>query len=131
MNREAKENYRDIQLRKKYNSIHKLAELGLSELSGLYLTSFYNSSKRYNVILPQQIVSDGSKFCGKCGCLRVPNHNVLISSEELNIRFTCLKCGDIKLFERRSNRPVTKEEIEHDFVATWPSDKKNRYKFEC
>ncbi|EDO16018.1 hypothetical protein Kpol_495p16 [Vanderwaltozyma polyspora DSM 70294] len=57
MNRDQFEKFRDRQIRKKYDLVHMVPHLGIPELSGVYLKNFYNSCKRYEVVLPTNITA--------------------------------------------------------------------------
>lgn len=103
MNRAQSERFRDTHLMYKYNLIHLLPSMEVPELSGLYLKSFYNGTKRYCLQLPQYIIESNSKFCGTCGAVRVPNFNTQMAVvEEISehsaetiraLQYTCLHCN--------------------------------------
>lgn len=84
LNKQQAEKYRDIQLKYKYNLLHLLPSMETPELSGVYLRSFYNSVKRYQVTLPSSINDPDTKFCGRCGAVRVPGFNLVIEQREQN-----------------------------------------------
>lgn len=98
MNRSQKEKFRDRHLRQKYDLLHLIPTLKTPALAGLYLTSFYNGAKRYDLTLPKEITEADAKFCGKCGSVHVPLINTDItttespSANEEIIRFKCLNC---------------------------------------
>ena len=84
LNKQQAEKYRDIQLKYKYNLLHLLPSMETPALSGVYLRSFYNSVKRYQVTLPSSINEPDAKFCGKCGAVRVAGFNLVVEQQEQN-----------------------------------------------
>lgn len=102
MNRVQSEKFRDVHLNHKYNLIHMLPSTEVPALSGFYLKSFYNGTKRYRLRLPESIVEPDNKFCGNCGAVRIPLFNTDMSITESNIensgesiralQYTCLHC---------------------------------------
>ncbi|CDO91847.1 unnamed protein product [Kluyveromyces dobzhanskii CBS 2104] len=88
--------------------IHHVQRLGEPQLSGLYLKSFYNTSKRYRLPLPDDIRGDNTKFCGNCGCVRVAGYNLTMSfyteTEDegmviQKLKYTCHHCQEDHVFE--------------------------------
>lgn len=102
MNKSQAEKFRDVHLNHKYNLIHMLPSTEVPALSGFYLKSFYNGTKRYRLRLPESIVEPDSKFCGNCGAVRIPLFNTDMSITESNneatsestrtLQYTCLHC---------------------------------------
>lgn len=102
MNRVQSERFRDIHLDHEYNLIHMLPSTEIPALSGFYLKSFYNGSKRYRLRLPESIIEPDGKFCGNCGALRIPLFNTDMSMMESDdadsgksiktLQYTCLHC---------------------------------------
>ncbi|CAI1860769.1 hypothetical protein SEUBUCD646_0B05760 [Saccharomyces eubayanus] len=78
MNRDQTVKYQERNLRQKYNMLHALPALKSKALSGLYYRNFHNSVKRYQVVLPEQLIS--GKFCPHCGCVYVPNFNATLQA---------------------------------------------------
>ncbi|CAI4056582.1 hypothetical protein N7582_000652 [Saccharomyces uvarum] len=78
MNRDQTVKYQERNLRQKYNMLHALPTLKSKALSGLYYRNFHNSVKRYQVVLPEQLIS--GKFCPHCGCVYVPNFNATLQA---------------------------------------------------
>ena len=132
MNRDQNEKYRERQLRKKYDMVHMLPGLGLPELSGIYLKNFYNSSKRYKVVLPPSIVEADAKFCGSCGCIRIPNYNVHMEiTKEGELQFQCKHCSRVTHFQYSIHKKESKDiDIipKEKFVAKWPNKGENENK---
>lgn len=135
MNREQTEKFRDKQLIQKYNLIHLLPTLNVPELSGLYLKSFLNATKRYQLQLPPLINDSSSKFCGSCGAVRIPRFNVEMSTVEHNkttadepprvLQYKCLNCSYTETFplESQSRNQIKLQTKDQGFVATWPQEK--------
>ncbi|AQZ17601.1 SNM1 (YDR478W) [Zygosaccharomyces parabailii] len=121
MNRAQSERFRDTHLMYKYNLIHLLPSMEVPELSGLYLKSFYNGTKRYCLQLPQYIIEPNSKFCGTCGTVRVPTFNTQMAVvEEISensaetfraLQYTCLHCNTEARLAPRKVEPNKSREI--------------------
>lgn len=102
MNRSQAERFRDIHLNHKYNLVHMLPSTEVPALSGFYLKSFYNGTKRYRLKLPESITEADNKFCGNCGAVRIPLFNTKMSIAESDsgnasgstktLQYTCLHC---------------------------------------
>lgn len=129
MNREQKERFRDQHIGEKYNLVHLLPSLDIPELSGFYLKSFLNASKKYNLQLPDHIITPDSKFCGKCGCVKIPGNNLKmkLDDKERKLIHTCLNCQNTHTFDLETQKKsIEVKEIEKkEFVATWPVKKGN------
>lgn len=82
LNREQSEKFRDRHLREKYELLHMLPNVGAPALSGLYLKSFFNGSKRYQLTLPSSIIEDNNKFCGNCGVIRISTFNLSMKIDQ-------------------------------------------------
>ncbi|CAB4256009.1 similar to Saccharomyces cerevisiae YDR478W SNM1 Subunit of RNase MRP, which cleaves pre-rRNA and has a role in cell cycle-regulated degradation of daughter cell-specific mRNAs [Maudiozyma barnettii] len=98
MNRIQRERFRDRHLRQKYDLLHSLPTLQTPALAGLYLKSFYNATKRYDLTLPSEITDADVKFCGECGVVHVPMVNMDIVStsdneQEDSLSFKCRHCN--------------------------------------
>lgn len=136
------EKFKARHLEQKYNLIHLLPSIGVPELSGLYLKSFFNASKRYDLQLPPLVLEGDSKFCGCCGCVRVPNFNTKMRIEEVpgdeigeskrTLVYSCMNCNHQASFllSRSSNKVNTDKKETSAFVATWPSGKDSDGKVE-
>ncbi|AQZ15975.1 SNM1 (YDR478W) [Zygosaccharomyces parabailii] len=122
MNKAQSERFRDTHLMYKYNLIHLLPSMEVPELSGLYLKSFYNGTKRYCLQLPQYITEPNSKFCGACGAVRVPSFNTQMAvveeisenSAEISraLQYTCLHCNtEASLAPRKVEPNKAKETV--------------------
>lgn len=134
MNREQAEKFRDKQIVHKYNLIHMVPMIRTPELSGLYLKSFYNASKRYQLRLPPSIEDTDTKFCASCGCVRIPSYNVEMSTAERGdsmpgesareLQYKCLHCNHVAKFplgRLQENENITQKECSNPkFTATWP-----------
>lgn len=135
MNRVEAERFRDKQISQKYNLIHLLPTLNVPELSGLYLKSFYNATKRYQLQLPPLIREPEAKFCGSCGCVRIPQRNSRLSViEEVEadtpsrkLQYTCLHCKHVAIFplvELPKETDPDQNPTNEKFTATWPRREK-------
>ncbi|CCH61388.1 hypothetical protein TBLA_0E03340 [Henningerozyma blattae CBS 6284] len=133
MNRGEQE-FRDRHLNQKYDLIHFLPSLGIPQLSGFYFKNFLNASKRYHLQLSEIITTKDSKFCGSCGCVRIPNVNFDMLVENIEgdngqqriLKYTCRNCKHCSKFELETPNIGKKREDnkkEEDFIATWPSKK--------
>lgn len=127
MNRTEAEKFRDKQISQKYNLIHLLPTLNAPELSGLYLKSFLNATKRYQLQLPSLIEESDSKFCGSCGCVRIPKFNTEISiiedSQARTLRYACLQCKHVANFPLElpsKDADLGQNSASEKFTATWP-----------
>ncbi|SCU80930.1 LAMI_0B04192g1_1 [Lachancea mirantina] len=108
LNRQQREKFVTSHMNQKYNLVHMASLTGPPQLSGLYLKSFYNAAKRNRLQLPEHITGDGTKFCGKCGCVRIGGVNVRQRLEDVSdelsnggnqvLSYECLDCGDLKSF---------------------------------
>lgn len=136
MNREQSEKFRDKHLIQKYNLIHLLPTLDVPELSGLYLKSFLNATKRYQLQLPPVISDSSSKFCGSCGTVRIPLRNTKMSIAENSnetkvectrtLQYKCLSCKYTESFPLKQSahqRIEPGSQAKDRFVATWPQRK--------
>lgn len=141
MNRGESEKFRDRQICHKYNLIHLLPTLNKPELSGLYLKSFLNATKRYQIKLPSLIEEPDSKFCGSCGCVRIPHYNTQLSTVEAQegeistrkLRYRCLHCqheAQFQLEVSTINKVVEQKPLDEKFTATWPRQDKATDKVE-
>ncbi|QLL30821.1 hypothetical protein HG536_0A06360 [Torulaspora globosa] len=135
MNRVEAQKFRDKQISQKYNLIHLLPTLNVPELSGLYLKSFLTATKRYQLQLPSLIGESEAKFCGSCGCVRIPQRNSrlsVIEEVEANVpsrklQYTCLHCkhaATFPLVELSKESVPDQEPTSEKFTATWPRREK-------
>ncbi|CCF59471.1 hypothetical protein KAFR_0H00620 [Kazachstania africana CBS 2517] len=109
LNKEQTERFRDRHIRQEYELLHLLPAVGIPELSGLYLKSFYNSTKKYRLTLPTSITDANSKFCGTCGVLFVPTFNLSMKvitpydkddkAAPTSLQYECLNCRKTSNFE--------------------------------
>lgn len=103
MNRNQREQFRDRNMRQKYDLLHISSTLDTPALSGLYLKNFYNAAKRYDLTLPSEIIDGDQKFCGNCGVVHVPLYNTAISSiiedTKETFKVVCKKCRHEATFE--------------------------------
>ena len=110
MNRNQREQFRDRNMRHKYNLLHITSTLDTPALSGLYLKNFYNATKRYDLTLPSEIVNADQKFCGNCGVVHVPLYNTDISSTvedtKETFKMVCKKCQHEATFENKTIESV-------------------------
>lgn len=134
MNREQSDRFRDRHLGQKYNLLHMLPSIQVPELSGLYLKSFHNGAKRYKVQLPAFIEDSDSKFCGSCGCIRIPNYNVKMYTIEYtdvetggisrNLEYRCVHCNHVAKFSMNNAFETVNSgsvpPAKTTFTATWP-----------
>lgn len=133
MNREQSDKFRDMHLGQKYNLIHMLPSIQVPELSGLYLKSFHNGAKRYQLQLPAFIDEPDAKFCGSCGCVRIPNYNVKMYTKEYsnvktgeisrNLEYRCLHCNHVAKFSINNAFETNSVDVNPEktkFTATWP-----------
>ncbi|SCU81820.1 LANO_0B04280g1_1 [Lachancea nothofagi CBS 11611] len=134
LNRQQREKFTASHISHKYNLVHLLPSIGQSQLSGLYLKSFYNGVKRNRLQLPEQ-VTDGTKFCENCGLVHIAGVNLdmkIVDNPYGNdlktktLEYKCSKCGEVKHF------PVERREFEEpqkapeSFVATWPGPQNSK-----
>lgn len=122
-------------MKQKYNLIHLLPSLEAPALSALYLKSFLNATKKYELCLPSSIVDSDAKFCGKCGCVRISNFNTKMwidedtadktGSNQRTLIYLCLNCGrkaKFPLICEPQEDEVNQQENSNNagFVANWP-----------
>ncbi|CUS24791.1 LAQU0S19e01706g1_1 [Lachancea quebecensis] len=130
LNRQQRENFTASHICHKYNLLHVLPGIGQSQLSGLYLKSFYNGVKRNRLQLPEPLVN-GSKFCDKCGVVYIAGLNLDMKVEEAikdgvgekSLIYTCLKCNKHKQFPITTKGPEHAPKQPEAFVAKWPAKK--------
>ncbi|SMN22263.1 similar to Saccharomyces cerevisiae YDR478W SNM1 Subunit of RNase MRP, which cleaves pre-rRNA and has a role in cell cycle-regulated degradation of daughter cell-specific mRNAs [Maudiozyma saulgeensis] len=106
MNRTQRERFRDRHLRQKYDLLHSLPTLQTPALAGLYLKSFYNATKRYDITLPSEITDADTKFCGNCGLVHIPMVNTDIEATshdgQESLSFKCRHCNHKASFRSNS-----------------------------
>ncbi|QLQ78384.1 hypothetical protein HG537_0A06310 [Torulaspora globosa] len=134
MNRLEADKFRDKQISQKYNLLHLLPTLNVPELSGLYLKSFFNATKRYQLQLPGLIAESEAKFCGSCGLVRIPQRNLRLSIiEEVEakvpsrkLQYTCLHCKHVATFPLELSKEIEPDQdpTNEKFTATWPRREK-------
>lgn len=126
MNRDQQEKFRDRHLRQKYNLLHIVPTLNTPALSGLYLKSFYNGVKRYNLTLPSEITDPDRKFCGNCGSVHIPSVNteIKVVKETVpegepveKIQYKCLRCNHEAKFELNKIKSKEKRSIESSKIV--------------
>lgn len=113
MNREQSIRYKDRHLQYQYDLCHFLP----STLSGLYVKKLYNSSKKYQVALPNEITDSNVKFCGNCGIVRVINKTVkinkIVNDGIGTLKYHCLSCKYNYNFDL-GRQPVVNKSMKDD-----------------
>ncbi|AMD22529.1 HHL241Wp [Eremothecium sinecaudum] len=127
MNKNQKDKFKERHISHKYNTLHTIPRVGIPQISGLYLKSFYNALKRNRIALPTSILENDRKFCSSCGCIQICGYNLeakVVESKTAgsitrNLAYKCLNCNKVKLFELSSQEDTTSVE-KSPFIAKWP-----------
>ncbi|CAR23143.1 Snm1p [Lachancea thermotolerans CBS 6340] len=130
LNRQQREKFMASHICHKYNLLHVLPGIGQSQLSGLYLKSFYNGVKRNQLQLPEPLVN-GSKFCDSCGVVYIAGVNLDMKVQEAendgvgakSLVYTCRNCGKHKHFQISVKIREPTPKPAEAFVAKWPAKK--------
>lgn len=119
----------------KYNLIHHIQRIAEPELSGLYVKNFFNCSKRYRLILPEVMTRNNIKFCGSCGCIRVPGYNLIMDlirekegeTEIRTLRYLCKHCEHEEkiMVDKTTLASTSSEQNSPKFIATWKKPSTN------
>ncbi|SCU93058.1 LADA_0G01112g1_1 [Lachancea dasiensis] len=138
LNRQQRERFTATHIAYKYNLLHYLPGIEQSQLSGLYLKSFYNGTKRNRLHLPEHL-TNGTKFCEKCGVVHIAGLNLnmaivdVMASDDESVHnqvleYKCLLCGKVKQFDIGNSKRIESQQGPREgFVAKWPSGQKTSH----
>lgn len=133
LNRQQREKFVVSHMCHKYNLLHVLPGIEQTQLSGLYLKSFYNGARRNRLQLPDHL-SKGTKFCDHCGVVYLAGVTLDMKVEESDkksdeitkkLNFRCLSCSHSKVFPLETKPAEETSSANETFVAKWPAKPKD------